>query len=74
LPIDRAKEEAERAEKNTAAGDDDEPGHRIWVLGDDGPEAIAVEVGRTDGRLTELVSGELGVDIEVLVDVTEVKP
>ncbi len=73
LPLDEAQDEAERAEKNERPKEDEKPEHKIWTLGPEGPTAVAVEIGRTDGRVTEIVSTELDADAVVLVDVAEVE-
>lgn len=74
LPLDQAQEEAQRAENNEhTEKDDDEPEHKIWTLGPEGPTSVAVEVGRTDGRLTEIVASDLDESVVVLVDVAEVE-
>ncbi len=46
------------------------PASQVWVLKEGEPQAVAVKTGRTDGRLTEVVDGELTVGMELLVDVT----
>lgn len=45
-------------------------GKRLWVLRDGKPAAIDVEVGATDGLVTE-VSGEVTEGMEVLTDIAE---
>jgi HlyD family secretion protein len=44
------------------------PKRTLWALRDGAPAAIAVVVGATDGRSTEIVSGELRPGERVLVD------
>jgi HlyD family secretion protein len=46
-------------------------GSRVWVLDGAKPRAVPVQVGASDGRLTQLVSGELEPGTQVLVDVVE---
>jgi len=41
---------------------------QVWVLKDDAPVAIAVVVGATDGRMTQIVGGEVQPGLEVLTD------
>jgi len=41
----------------------------VWVLKDGTPEPVEVVAGATDGRLTEIVSGELAAGTPVIVDV-----
>ncbi len=40
----------------------------VWVLKDDAPVAVAVVVGATDGRMTQIVGGEVQPGLEVLTD------
>lgn len=44
------------------------PNRTVWVLRDGTPVAVAVEIGATDGRMTEIRSGELSDGDEVIVD------
>jgi HlyD family secretion protein len=44
---------------------------QLWTLRDDTPVAIAVTVGATDGRMTEIVAGELAPGLEVLIDTVQ---
>lgn len=44
-------------------------GERVWVLRQAKPTAIDVTVGSSDGRSTELVSGQVPAGTDVLVDV-----
>jgi HlyD family secretion protein len=44
-------------------------GSRVWVLRQGKPEAVWVQTGATDGRVTEVVGGSLHAGDEVLVDV-----
>jgi len=48
----------------------DAPGKRLWVLREGRPEAIDVEIGPTDGLMTE-VSGDIAEGTEVLTDIVE---
>jgi HlyD family secretion protein len=41
---------------------------QLWTLQEGKPVAIAVTVGATDGRMTQIVAGELQPGLEVLVD------
>lgn len=43
-------------------------GRQIWVLRNGIPEAIAVETGASDGSRTQIVSGDLEVGDQVIVD------
>jgi len=49
---------------------DSSAGKRLWVLREGRPAAIEVEVGPTDGLMTE-VSGEIAEGTEVLTDIAE---
>jgi HlyD family secretion protein len=46
-------------------------GPRVWVQRGAAPEAISVKIGASDGRVTEILSGDLTEGTEVLVDVAE---
>ncbi len=62
-PEQRARYEemsASRAAGGVASG-------RVWVLDQDQPKMIAVRTGLTDGSYTELVSGELAADAQVII-------
>ena len=41
---------------------------QVWTLREGQPVAIAVKVGATDGRMTQVVAGELAAGLEVLTD------
>lgn len=43
---------------------------RVWVLNADKPEARDLKIGRTDGRNTEVLSGDLKESDRVITDVT----
>ena len=44
---------------------------RVWLLRDKQPVAIPVIVGATDGLMTEIISGDIGPDTQVLIDVAK---
>lgn len=44
---------------------------RVWTLADGKPVAVPVTVGATDGRMTEIVSGAVRPELEVLTDVLQ---
>lgn len=46
---------------------------QVWVLHDGEPEAVTVKTGASDGRFTELQSGELQPGDQVVVDAVSVK-
>jgi HlyD family secretion protein len=41
---------------------------QVWILKDDAPVAVPVVVGATDGRMTQIVGGEVQPGLEVLTD------
>ena len=41
---------------------------QVWVLSDGVPVAVAVTPGISDGRMTEITSGELQVGMQVITD------
>jgi len=43
-------------------------GTQVWVLRDGAPVAVAVKVGISDGRMTEIQSGALDVSMQVITD------
>jgi HlyD family secretion protein len=47
-------------------------GKSVWLLKDGEPVAVEVRTGASDGRFTELRSGEIQAGDEVLVDATVV--
>jgi len=49
-------------------------GPKVWVLHDGEPVAVPVKTGASDGRFTELQSGELRPGDPVVVDALTVKP
>ncbi|MEW5756765.1 MAG: efflux RND transporter periplasmic adaptor subunit [Pseudomonadota bacterium] len=42
---------------------------KVWLLKDEQPVAITVRTGASDGRMTQLVEGELQAGVQLLVDV-----
>jgi len=46
------------------------PARQVWVLRDGLPAAVPVAVGQTDGRFTEIVSGDLSEGAQVITDAT----
>jgi HlyD family secretion protein len=44
------------------------PNRTLWVLRNGEPVAVAVVIGATDGRMTEIVGGDLKVGERVIVD------
>lgn len=41
---------------------------RVWILQDDIPQAVPVQIGVTDGKSTQLIKGDLAVGTELLID------
>lgn len=41
---------------------------QVWVLRDGAPTAVAVQTGISDGRMTEVLGGELTADMRVITD------
>ncbi len=48
-------------------------GARVWLLRNGQPQAVTVKTGATDGRFTEVVSGDLELGAQVLVDAVVLK-
>lgn len=46
-------------------------GPKVWVLNGATPTAIPVKIGASDGRMTELLEGDIAPGAKVLVDVVE---
>jgi len=55
-----------RTEKGTSGA---EHGHRVWTLEQGDPVALPVEIGPTDGLVTQLVGGAVTPGMPMLVDV-----
>lgn len=47
---------------------------QVWVLTDQGPQAIAVKAGVSNGRLTEIVGGDLKPGMSVITEYQEDRP
>jgi HlyD family secretion protein len=48
---------------------------QVWILGDNQqPKVVAVEIGESNGRLTEIIAGDLKPDMVVITDYQEAKP
>jgi HlyD family secretion protein len=50
----------------------DQGEHRVWTLRDDQPVAIPVTIGSSDGRMTEVVAGDVKAGLPLLVGI--IKP
>lgn len=46
---------------------------QVWVLGEKGPQAVPVSIGVSNGRLTEVLGGELKAGMAVITDYQEAK-
>ena len=46
---------------------------RVWVLGEQGPQAVAVKTGVSNGRQTEILGGDLNAGMAVITDFQEAK-
>ena len=46
---------------------------QVWVLSEGGPQAIAVKTGVSNGRLTEIIGGEVKPGMAVITDYMETK-
>jgi HlyD family secretion protein len=57
-----------RAPKTATAAPGSAAARRVWVLRDGAPVAVAIKPGVSDGRMTEVVSGELQPGMQVIVD------
>lgn len=40
----------------------------VWVLGSDGPREVAVQTGASDGRVTEILSGDIATDVALIIE------
>ncbi len=54
---------------NKNRGDENSKQKQVWVLKDQQPNAIPIKTGASDGRMTQLVEGDLQAGTELLVDV-----
>ncbi len=50
------------------AGNEKNGGKQVWVLKDDQPVAIKIKTGLTNGRMTEVLEGELKPGMQVITD------
>ncbi len=57
-----------RAPRTATATPGSAAARRVWVLRDGAPVAVAIKPGVSDGRMTEVVSGELQPGMQVIVD------
>jgi HlyD family secretion protein len=47
---------------------------RVWVLRNGSPEAIEVRTGATNGKITEIIGGELKAGMEVITEAVSSSP
>ena len=47
---------------------------QVWVIEDGQPKAIEVKIGPSDGRMTQIIDGELQTDMAVITDAVSKKP
>jgi HlyD family secretion protein len=47
---------------------------QVWILTDAGPQAIAVKAGVSNGRQTEIISGDLKAGMVVITEYQETRP
>jgi len=64
-PSNATKRPAATAEKGDEA--------RVWVLGEQGPQAVAVKTGVSNGRQSEILGGDLKAGMAVITDFQEAK-
>lgn len=57
-----------RSQQPPAQARSDRRQQQVWTLQDGNPVAIAVTVGATDGRMTQIVAGEVQPGLDVLTD------
>jgi HlyD family secretion protein len=50
-------------------GDENSKERKVWILKEQQPSAISIKIGASDGRMTQLLEGELQEGAELLVDV-----
>ncbi len=61
------------ATKRSAATAENGDEARVWVLGEQGPQAVAVKVGVSNGRQSEILGGDLKAGMAVITDYQEAK-
>ena len=44
-------------------------GQTVWILGDEGPVAVTIATGVTDGQMSEVVAGDLEPGLALVVDI-----
>lgn len=70
--VPRPRPPTERRAPEAAA--DADGMRRIWVLRDKEAVSLAVKTGASDGRVTEIIGGELEAGMEVITEMTNGKP
>jgi len=61
------------ATKRSAATAENGDEARVWVLGEQGPQAVAVKTGVSNGRQSEILGGDLKAGMAVITDFQEAK-
>ncbi len=61
------------AKKHPAAATRNGDEARVWVMSEQGPQAVAVKTGVSNGRQTEILGGELKAGMAVITDYQEAK-
>lgn len=59
------------AKKTNRPNVDSQGMNRVWVLKDGQPVAISIVTGSTDGRMTEVLKGDIGPGTKLLIDILE---
>jgi len=59
-----------RPERRSNLNNGSSSGQRVWVLKEGRPEAVSVKTGATDGKMTEVLGGEISPGETLVVDVT----
>lgn len=55
-------------QRTKTAGGGGNPNKQVWILRDGTPTALAITTGITDGRMTEVISGDLQAGMQVITD------
>ena len=63
----RRPTERRRADLGTNAG------QKVWILQDGQPAAVAVKIGASDGKVTELRQGDIKSGQQVIIDAVSMK-
>jgi len=69
LPHRPRKLSADKSDKHLLKGKQ----RLVWILRDGKPVSLAVTTGSTDGRMTEVLAGDITPGLELLIDVVRAK-